>query len=339
MRFSAPCLLAALLIAVPGALAPRAACAQRSLDDVIQQASEEYGVRYAQPLVDAVGANLNSGFFHKARVGGGLLPGVDVYLGVKAFGTLIPDEDRSLSLRREGISTEATFNGQTCRSDDVSYEINEAPTVFGERTRGIATISGTFTCENGSSENVSERIELLPGAVNTPIAPLAVPQAGVGIPLLGTHLTVRYLPRIPYGDLGSVQFAGAGLRHEVSSYIPLLPFAFSVHGFYQSLSIADGGENEVANASAYAAGVSASKSLLLFTVYGGLQVERATTEVNYTFDPGGGFDPQPLSFSLTGENTFRALAGVTFGLGPLAVNVDFSQGQRSVLSAGLGLSL
>ena len=330
------------LLALASALALSAAPmahAQRSLDDVVQQATQEYGERYAQPLVDVVGANLNSGFFHKADVGGGLLPGIDLYLGVKAFGTLVPDADRTLSMERSGLSAEATFDGRTCQTDDLSYVIEDAPTAFGESTRGIAEVSGTFVCDDGSPEEFSKDIRLLPGAVNTPIAPLAVPQAGVGIPMLGTHLSVRYLPRIGYSDLGSVQFAGAGLRHELSSYIPLLPFSVSVYGFYQNLSIADDAEEEVASASTYAGGLSASKSFLLFTLYGGLQLERATIEADYTFDPGGDLSPKTVVFDLTGDNKFRALAGVSFGFGPATVNVDFSQGQRSVLSAGLGVSL
>jgi hypothetical protein len=292
-----------------------------ALDDV----GEEYGRRYVQPLVNAVGADLNSGLFHKASGGGGLLPLVDVYVGVKAFGSLVPESDQSLSLR---YTQTETVGG---RDEDVTYNIDDAPTVFGEEEAGTVT-----TTVNGEERT----FDTLPGVYETSIVPLATPQVGVGLPMIGTHVSVRYLPSISYQNVGSVQFAGAGLRHDVSSYIPLLPLGLSAYGFYQNLSVEEDNAGEVLDLSAYALGVAASKSFLVATVYGGLQYERTTAEVAYSFDPPGDeIDAQSVAFDLTGENSFRALAGVSVGLGPAVLNVDLSQGQRTVLSAGLGVSL
>jgi hypothetical protein len=338
VRFSACGLFALLFILSPLGEVERArAQSSPGLGDTIGRVGENYAALYMQPVVDAVGANLNSGFFHTADVGTGLLPGVDLYVGVKGFGTLIPDEDRSLSLRYQ-TTEEVTYEGETYEAD-VTFNIDDAPTAFGETETG--TVTGTAVYEaNGEERSETRSFETLPGVFDSPVLPLGVPQVGVGVPLLGTHVSLRYLPRIGYGDLGSVQLTGGGLRHDVSSYIPLLPFSLAAHGFYQSVSIEDGDEGEVVNATAYAAGVSASKSLLLFTFYGGLQWERTTADVAYTFDPPTSeLAPQSITLDLTGENSVRALAGVSFGLGPAVINVDFSQGQRSVLSAGLGVAL
>jgi hypothetical protein len=324
-----------------GALAAGSpAHAQQSSDelaDALEEVGAAYGERYVQPAVNALGADLNSGFFHKATVGGGLLPLVDVYAGVKAFGTLVPEEERTLSLSYQ-TRQEVEYEGETYDAD-VTYEIDEAPTVFGEQEPGQVTGTATFQAD-GQKRTKEVSLDLPPGLYEVPAVPLGTPQVGVGVPMIGTHVSVRYLPRIGYGGLGSVQFAGGGVRHDVSSYIPLLPLGLSAYGFYQSLSIEGDQAGEVLDLSAYALGVSASKSFLVATVYGGLQYERTTAEVAYSFDPPGDeIDAQSVAFDLTGENSFRALAGVSVGLGPAVLNVDLSQGQRTVLSAGLGVSL
>ena len=328
-----------------GALAAGSpAHAQQSSDelaDALEEVGAAYGERYVQPAVNALGADLNSGFFHKATVGEGLLPLVDVYAGVKAFGTLVPEEERTLSLSDQ-TQQEVTYRGETYLAD-VTYEIDEAPTIFGEQEPGQVTSTATFQAD-GQERTKEGSLDLLSGVYEAPAVPLGTPQVGVGVPMIGTHVSVRYLPRISYGGLGSVQFAGGGVRHDVSSYIPLLPFGLSAYGFYQTLSIegdqAGEGLDLSADLSAYALGVSASKSFLVATVYGGLQYERTTAEVAYSFDPPGDeIDAQSAAFDLTGENSFRALVGASVGLGPAVLNVDLSQGQRTVLSAGLGVSL
>lgn len=325
-----------------GALAAGSpAHAQQSSDelaDALEEVGAAYGERYVQPAVNALGADLNSGFFHKATVGGGLLPLVDVYAGVKAFGTLVPEEERTLSLSYQ-TRQEVEYEGETYDAD-VTYEIDEAPTVFGEQEPGQVTGTATFEDDDGQERTKDVSLDLLSGVYEVPAVPLGTPQVGVGLPMIGTHVSVRYLPRISYGGFGSVQFAGGGVRHDVSSYIPLLPLGLSAYGFYQSLSIEGDQAGEVLDLSAYALGVSASKSFLVATVYGGLQYERTTAEVAYSFDPPGDeIDAQSVAFDLTGENSFRALAGVSVGLGPAVLNVDLGQGQRTVLSAGLGVSL
>ena len=331
----------ALLLAGALAFSGSPAHAQEDADDglagALDDVGEEYGRRYVQPLVNAAGADLNSGFFHKASVGGGLLPLVDVYVGVKAFGSLVPESDQSLSLRYQ-TQQEVTYEGETYNAD-VTYDIDEAPTVFGEREPGEVTGTATFQAD-GQERTQETSLDLLPGVYKTSIVPLGTPQVGVGLPMIGTHVSVRYLPSISYQDVGSLQFAGAGLRHDVSSYIPLMPLGLSAYGFYQNLSVEEENAGEVLDLSAYALGVAASKSFLVATVYGGLQYERTTADVAYTFDPPGeAGGTRSIAFGLTGASSFRALAGVSVGLGPAVLSVDLSQGERTVLSTGLGISL
>jgi hypothetical protein len=184
--------------------------------------------------------------------------------------------------------------------------------------------------------------DLLPG-LDMGTAPLAVPQVGVGLPYTGTRLSLRPIPNLRYRDYGTIEFFGGGVRQEITRFLPMLPLDLSAHLFYQSISVEEeilGAEGtEFVSASTWAGGLSASKTLSVVTFYGGLQFERTNANLNYTFVPGAGLEARTIDLDFSGANSFRVLAGASLGLGPVVLNVDVSQGQRSVLSAGLGFQL
>ncbi|PSQ91753.1 MAG: hypothetical protein BRD52_07035 [Bacteroidetes bacterium SW_4_67_19] len=347
---------AAFLAVLLAAASPaRAQTQTSSFGSTLEAVGEEYARLYAQPVVDAVGANLNSGFFYDAGVEqNGLVPGVNLYVGVKAFATSVPDSDRSLSLRysvRESITLDRrNANGELTRCTSrgkVMYTIDDAPTAFGSDEAGeIRANNGnsvTFQCNDGTEvtrDGVSQ--DLLPG-LNMGTAPLAVPQVGVGLPYTGTRLSLRLIPNLRYRDYGTIEFFGGGVRQEITRFLPMLPLDLSAHLFYQSISVEEeilGAEGtEFVSASTWAGGLSASKTLSVVTFYGGLQFERTNANLNYTFVPGAGLEARTIDLDFSGANSFRVLAGASLGLGPVVLNVDVSQGQRSVLSAGLGFQL
>ena len=316
------------------------------LADLLREVGETYSEPYLQPMANALGAGMNTGLFHTARVGGGMLPLIDIYAGVKVMGALVPSSDRTMSLVYE---TEKTFEIEGNNYVvPVTFEIDEAPTVFGDRRRGqaLAHVDETFAGPDdqlGTEDDVvidsTVTLSLLPGLIDTPIAPFFVPHFGIGS-FMGTDLTIRYLPRIGYQDYGSVGFVGIGARHSISQYIPLFPISLSAQLMWQKLSIEDGDDNEVFAASALAGNVVASKSLLVLTVYGGLQAERSSVDISYTFDPGiEDVEPQQVEFGLRGDNVVRAVAGFAVNMGPVLVNLDAAVGNTTIVSGGLGVSL
>lgn len=341
-----PLLTAAVLVTVLG-LAPSPASGQ-DLGGLIDEVGRPYAERYLQPLADALGADMNAGLFHTARIGGGLLPLVDVYAGVKLMGTLVTNEDKTFDLTYE---TEQTFRAADGNryTVPVMFEIRDGPTVFGDRNPGTLTAEVNETVSSGPDGqpgtpddvviDTTASFDVLPGLVGTPIALWIVPQIGIGS-LAGTDLVVRYLPRVGHDKYGSIAFAGVGVRHSISQYIPLFPISVSGQFMWQRLSVEDASDDEIFAASAWAANVAASKTLLVLTVYGGLQVERSNVRVDYTFEPQQSDLPgQTVAFDLTGENSFRVIAGLSFGLGPFLVNADAAVGSRTVVSTGVGLAL
>jgi hypothetical protein len=319
----------------------------QNLSNNISTVSSEYSRLYVGPLVDAYGANINAGLFHTARIGGGLIPKVDLYVGVKVFGALLPT-DRSLSF---SYQTEEVFTGPDGAQYRVPvvFEVEDAPTVFGETDAGEITAVVNETVNEGldgvlgTTDDIVIRetasLRLLPGLINTSVAPLLIPQVGIGS-IAGTDILVRYLPTVSTETYGKISFRGFGVRHSISQYIPMFPASLSAQFVYQRLSIDDASERQTLLATAYAANVAISKSLAVITLYGGLQIEKTKVAIDYSYDTGiAELGIQEIRFTDQAGNRFRVIAGLTFSPGPLQVNVDYALGTMNTVSAGVGISL
>ncbi|HUI30341.1 MAG TPA: DUF6588 family protein [Candidatus Acidoferrales bacterium] len=290
-----------------------------------------YGQAYVTPVVNAVGMDMNSGLFHTAKVGGILPFGLSFYVGVQVGGALVPSSDKSFSMGFDD-SVYIPLLGMVPSHDTV---IN-APTIFGSKNAG--TIQETYT-DPVLHTRVTHSDPTIGGLINTSIALLPIPQVGLGS-LFGTDVLVRYLPSMKLASYGKVQLFGFGLRHNVSQYIPLIPIDIAVQLGFQNFSIKDTAGNNLFKLSTFAANVEVSKTLAILTVYGGLQFENSKVNLNYTFTPPGQTaETIPISFSVTGKNKFRALIGLNLGLLPFNINVDYSVGAVSAVTAGLGIAI
>jgi hypothetical protein len=305
--------------------------AQDELGDALNSIGQQYADSYTQPVTDALGADLNAGLFRTAEVGGeGIVPAIDVYVGVAGVGALTSGSPSSFAPQGETITTD---DGRTL---NVSYEPDRVPTVFGEeRSPGRAMITDQAS---GTSETVS----LPPGLVNTSIAPLAVPQVGAGT-VLGTDAQVRFLPETSISDYGSVSLFGLSVRHSLSRYIPLSPVNLAVQGTWQSLSLSGSDDSvnpgEIVDASGWALNAQVSKSVPVapITFYGGLQYEQFGVDVGYTFETSAG--TSTVSLDQDASNNVRALAGVSVILAIVQLNVDYALASNNTVSAGVGIAL
>jgi len=181
--------------------------------------------------------------------------------------------------------------------------------------------------------------ELPPGAVDTPVAPLIIPQAGVGT-AFGTDVMVRYLPETRLKGYGTIGVFGIGVRHSLSQYIPMSPVDLAVQGVYNAISLKNQNvQGDVLDASGYAFNLQASKSLpvLPVTFYGGLQYETFTSEYAYEVDLGG--EPLDVTLDQDATNSVRGLAGVSVTLAVVRLNVDYSLSANDVITVGLGVQI
>ena len=306
--------------------------AQDDLGDALEAVGDQYANNYTQPVTDALGANLNAGLFRTAEVGGeGVLPVIDIYVGVAGMGALTAGLEDSFRLTDDQVQTE---NDRTLR---IEYPNTDLPTAFGENeSPGRADI-----IDQETGMKVDEA-PLPPSLIDTPIAPLGVPQVGVGT-VLGTDAQLRYLPETNISSYGSVSLFGLSVRHSLSQYIPLSPVNVAVQGTWQSLALSGTEESwnpdEIVDASGWALNAQASKDIpvLPVTFYGGVQYEQFGVDVNYTFATNG--ETSTIAFDQDAANSVRALAGVSVTLAVIQLNVDYALGSANAVSAGVGLAL
>ncbi len=255
---------------------------------------------YIQPLVDVMGANLNSGLYHTASMS----KFFGFYVGVKGMAVFVPS-----SMKKFTAELGSDYNPSRV----------ETATVFGDKDGGARTRYRNLQDVN------------LPGGIGLKLVPLAVPQ--VSLSTMNSELLVRFVPSIKINDdVGSVNLFGIGLGHSISQYIPMFPINVAVQGVYQQLKV-----GSYLKATALNVNVHASKSFIFFTLYGGLGYETFSADINYSYKPPIG-TTQEISLSLKGKNNFRATAGLKLGLAIFDLNVDYSIGSVNVLSAGFGFS-
>jgi hypothetical protein len=311
--------------------APAQAQDSDELGDALSSIGETYADSYTQPVTDALGADLNAGLFRTAEVGGeGVIPVVGVYVGVAGMGAFTSGSASSFAPQDETITTD---DGRTL---DITYGPDRVPTAFGdESSPGQATIS------DRDPRTPDETVDLPRGLLNTPVAPLAVPQIGAGT-VLGTDAQLRYLPETSISDYGSVSMFGLSVRHSLSQYIPLSPINLAVQGTWQNLSVSGNEEpnsGKIIDASGWVLNAQISKSVPVapITVYGGLQYEKFGVDVGYTFQTDAG--TSTVSLNQDAANSVRALAGISVTLAIIQLNVDYALSSNNTVSAGVGLTL
>ncbi len=325
-RFS---ILAGLLMACSAGL-----YAQDDLATQLSKVANTNAVNYLSPLLSAWGADLNSGFYHSADLHDVL--GFDI--GLKAGAVLVKDEDKvfdfilpsQISYTYQGVPFKLTAG--------VDYDgvISGTPTALGGPDGKAVKVKSTspFVPLRGQT------IFTAPGGFDMKYAPLLMPQAAIGLPF-GLEVIGRFVPNITLAhDAGKVSFIGFGIRHSLDQYIPMMPVDVSIHFVTQKLTMSDVNDNKILGASGTAYGVEVSKSLVLFTVYGGYQIEKSS----WTLEPYSYYEPSTATsiktpgFSVDGQNTSRFHAGVRFLLLIVNVHADYSFAKQPVVAVGVGVS-
>ncbi|MFP4228594.1 MAG: DUF6588 family protein [Salinivenus sp.] len=307
------------------ALLPPPAQAQRA-----NWVGEQYADQYAQPITDALGANLNAGLFRPMEVGSrGPIPTMNVSVGVTAMGGFTGGSETAFPLDQDRVQTD---DGRTLT---ITYPDGTLPTAFGEETS-----PGTMVISDGDPATPDETLKLPPGLWNTSIAPLALVHLGAGT-VFGTDAQVRFVPKTDIRDYGSVSLFGLSVRHSLSQYVARAPVDVAVQGAWHTVSFTGGAEAPAldVDASGWAVNAQVSKGLrtLPVTVYGGLQYEQFGLDAGYEFRTISG--TSTVAFAQDAATTVRAVAGISSRLSVLQLNLDYSLGANNALSAGVGLTL
>lgn len=278
---------------------------------------------YLEPLASGLGAGLNSGFYHSADLHSVL--GFDI--GVKMSLAMISDAHKTFDFV---LPDQITIGPLTYRAGiDYAKNVPNSPTFAG----------GSGIPVKSTGLNNGTVIFTTPSGFNYTRLPMFAPQAAIGLPF-GIEVIGRFLPSTNLGDAGKVNFVGFGLRYDIDQYIPFCPVDIAVHFMTQKVTIDDKSGNKVMSLSGTAFGAEVSKSLILFTLYTGVQFENSNLSVEsyqYT-DPSTGVTAQVNGFSLTGVDKTRFLVGFRVLLAVINLHADYSFSKYPVLTAGVGIT-
>ena len=282
--------------------------AQADIIENLKQLSAENGEKYMKPFVNAFGSDLNSGWFSIAKTAP-----LSFGLTFNAMLAVVPDGDKTFKVHNPN---DTLYNG----------DYKETATVFGNN--GAVFLSKVIGVED----------LFLPKGVDIKAVPLIVPQAHLGLPG-GFEIEVRYIPPYEIKDMGKISFMGGGVKYQVSKLIPMLStiVPIAIQGTYQQFKL---GDDVTINSTFVNLHASRGLVILPLTIYGGIGYEHTTLEAKYTYiEPWEGGTTHAIDFNITGDNGFRATAGVRLKILLLDVMLDYSVGKYQTVRAGVGFSI
>ena len=276
---------------------------------------------YFTPMAESFGAGLNNGWYNTAKPHS--LGGFDVTFTLNTV--IIPN-------------TAETFNIGNTFDSIFTSTFTQASTIFGSE-------DGTAMTYN-NSDGAPPIDFTMPGGFKTPIMPLPMIQAWIGL-IKNTAIDIRYMPMLNVGDNINVNLFGIGLKHDLLQWIPgvgdAIPMSLSLQGGYTSLNT----ELKVAeqivylNTKATTINLVASKKILMLTGYAGVGYNSATT----TFDAKANFNLNGIQFNEKVEKDFESIKklrtniGLRLNIAVVTIQADYTFSQYPTATLGLGVSL
>lgn len=350
----------------------------QSLEENLGSMLSENAELYLQPLGDAFGAAMNSGWYHRAKVHKML--GFD--LSVKGNFAYVPEENQffnfvlsenTMDFDLSSIISGYTIDPVQLSFSDIYYETDtRTPTFFGpsdEDSLGTLVVGddhlvslfsnhlleqltpqvGAAAAQiivNGAATEirsfVSEIDDLpLPPGIGLPAVALPMPQFSLGLPI-GIELTVRGFPEFEIPDIGMFSMYGGGVRVNIDQFIPipLFPLDITAGAFYSQMSVGDIVES---TNTAVSLQVGKSLNLLVFGVgvYADAGYEMSTLNIGYDVDPIFGIDGDRIEFSMDTDPGLRVGAGIHLKIIPFTYfNVYACQTPNNLAAtASFGISL
>jgi hypothetical protein len=334
----------------------------QTMEETVSKLGAAAGKAYVAPIVSGFGSNLNAGWFHKSPPAKKF--GINFEVGPVFMGTFLSGGSKTLnvaagfrldSTQARGVADASvdtsTVQGKIVRDsvaaairrNDVNVEFT-GPTIIGSQsdTLGFAVIPQSIVVGKPGGGDTTITLDAysqtIPGVtgiledIGDLFLPLVAPQISIGT-IYGTNLTLRYLPEYDIPDIGKVKFSGFGIQHNPGVWLSNpLPVDMSFGFYTQTLEV-----GTLFKASSQAYGLNVSKTfgwrILNVTPYGGLMLENSSFDFAYDLDVDG--TPVPVSFSVDGENNYRATAGLSVRLFLINLNADYNIGKYNSFSAGV----
>ena len=206
--------------------------------------------------------------------------------------------------------------------------VEPSATVFGNKASYYLANNGFFTYPTGLSLNA---------------VPFGIYQFAGSF--YNTELMIRFFPKAKFSD-AKVGVFGFGIKHDISSHIPLFPVDIAVQILFNKFDFEfDDGDFEnytKLNSNNFALNVHASKTFAgMFIVYSGLQYESSKMDFSYYFeDPNNNYPAigkKNQNISVDGDNNFRYTLGGAVKLGFFVINADVNLTKFTTFTTGLSL--
>ncbi|MCG6914101.1 hypothetical protein LJE86_09325 [bacterium BMS3Abin03] len=269
--------------------------------------TKEDAQSYSKPLATFLGTYFNSSTYYTAEI-------PDMFrfkFSIVGMYSMVSDDQKTF--------TPSPIDG---------YEFEPTATFFGEK-------GGAFLGPDG--------YRVYPAGFNVGSIPSGIYQ--VAGSFYGTELMVRLFPSSTFSEI-KTGFWGIGISHSINRWIPTLPLDFAVQILYNKFDLEYVGKdaNKYLNFGSknFAINVHASKTLGgLFIVYGGMQYESSTMDLEYFFR-----DPNELypeikdtrqKTSVDGDNAFRLTAGGAVKLAVIVFNIDMNVTSMFTVAGGVSL--
>ena len=325
----------------------------------------EAATQYLQPVVPALSANLNSGWFSTMPPRKKLA--FTFEFGLAAIGTEIGEGAQSLNVPGRYYFSRAM-------AEEFTESINDQPAIRDQVIDQLLSEGVTLSMEGGTVIGGNQNITLhfgendevnfvlrhadypFPVYVNLetepfeveaggalsgfPGLPFALPQLKLGT-LFGTQVILRGTPPIEIDEeVGDFQFMGFGLMHNPMVWLPkILPVQAAVGGMWQSMTVGDHLDIKTASIAGMV-GYQVGKRWIRLTPQLGFMTDQTTLDFNYTesIEVPGGEEEITVDMSLEQATANRTFVGLHLYL--LHLNLYgryFMSGEKGV-AAGIAVS-
>jgi hypothetical protein len=304
------------------------AVGQKKVTDFLDMGKDAAGImtkEYLRPYGEMLGKSLNGGWYNSASIH--KLGGFDLTVGVNMV--MAPPSAESFDVA--GLIN--TLPGNWSLENPA---VSKAPTAAGSMTERPVLVN----------DDLERRVEL-PNGSGYNVFPMPIAQVSVGLPG-HTEVSARFVPKMSVGNAGKVNLYGFGLTHSFKEYVPILKrfpiWQASVMAAYTHFG------SEV-NVDSYAGRTDQSleidangftgRFLLgikvpVLELYTGVGYGSTTSDFALKGNYGPlGSNPIALAYK---EKGLDFNAGLKLQLGFLALYGDYTFGDYSMLSAGLGIS-
>ena len=276
---------------------------------------------YFTPMAETFGAGLNNAWYNTAKPHSIL--GFDVTFSLNTV--IIPNS-------AENFLIEDNFNGIFTSSDE------DASTIFG-------SMSSTQMNYNPGNNLASSSFNM-PGGLKTPILPLPMIQAGIGV-YKKTSLDIRYMPILNVGDNININLYGFGAKHDLLQWIPavgnVIPMSLSIQAGYTNLNteLKVAGQEVALNTKATTLNLIASKKVLMLTGYAGIGYSYSNTNfsANPNFDLNGLSFDNELDISFESTKKLRTNLGLRLNIALMTIHADYTFADYPTVTIGAGVSL